>query len=144
MTTSIFEYIALKNPNGAKEVINSFGSKAIRRPDILAQQLADTVNQHGKTALYRIAAVHPDLQLISHYNDHNASKKLEVEKKSSKSESDSIFSSAEGQAIKKAVEDISKQQEIAKNTTDKPKSEKSELLIIGAVVLIGLALVMKK
>jgi len=142
---TLYEYIAYSHPEGAKRVINSYGSKAIRKPEMLAKQLADTVNRNGKEALYRIASVHPDLELLTHFNEHNASeddKKKEKESCSCK-DKESNFSSAEGQAIKQAVEDLSKKQSEA-NKPAETKTEKSELMIIGAVVLIGLALVMKK
>jgi len=141
---TIFEYIAHSNPEGAKRVINSYGQKAIRRPDMLSRQLADTVNQNGKEALYRIASVHPDLELLAHFNDHNTSEEKGKEEKScSCKDKESNFSSAEGQAIKQAVEDLSRKQSEA-NKPAENKTEKSELMIIGAVALIGLALVMKK
>jgi hypothetical protein len=140
---TIFEYVALNNPNGAKNVVNKFGHKAIRRPDMLARQLADTVNRHGKQAMYEIASVHPDLDLITHFNEFNAEKEGKSSCGCKDKKEDSLFSSAEGQAIKKAVEDISRKQEVAESGK-KEKSEKSELLIIGAVAVIGLALVMKK
>ena len=137
---TIYEYVAQKNPIGAKNVLNSFGHKAVPRPDILARQLANSVNQYGKEALYRIAAIHPDLELIEHYLDHSESK--EAKSKTVEAEK-SLFSSAEGQEIKRAVEDIKNNQN-SKNNAPKEKSEKTELLIIGAVVLVALALVLKK
>jgi hypothetical protein len=135
---TLYEYVADKNPNGAKNVLNSFGKKAVRRPDILAQQLADLVNQRGKEALYRIASVHPDLELISHHNEY---KQSQAEKAQAK---DSIFSSAEGQEIKRAVDDLKRNHQAPVSTPQAEKSEKAELMIIGAVVLVGLALVLKK
>jgi hypothetical protein len=151
---TIYEYVALKNPNGAKTVLNSFGAKAVRRPDILAKQLAESVNQYGKEALYRIASVHPDLKLVSEYYKQNAKLKEVDEgkscgcKESAKDKVEDLFSSAEGQEIKRAVEDLSlKQDQLAKNPTPtptEPKSDSKDLMIIGAVVLVALALVMKK
>jgi methylmalonyl-CoA mutase cobalamin-binding subunit len=64
---TIYEYVALNNPNGAKTVLKSFGVKAVLRPDILAKQLANSVINHGKKSLYRIAAIHPDFELVSEY-----------------------------------------------------------------------------
>jgi len=144
---TIFEYVAEKNPEGAREVMNSFGQKAIRRPDLLAKQLAQAVNQHGKIALFKIAAVHPDLELITSYNEYNAQSNPSEKKedKPCNCSGESVFSSAEGQAIKKAVEDLSKVQgtnPVAVTKDEKP--EKTELMIIGAVAVICLALVLKK
>jgi hypothetical protein len=132
----------------AKKVLDSFGMKAVRRPEILARQLADAVNQHGKQAMYRIAAVHPDLELITQFNEYNTQQKEEKSDSCSCKDKDaSLFSSAEGQAIKTAVEDIKRSQEVSSQVNGngkEGKSEKSELMIIGAVVLVGLALVLKK
>lgn len=149
---TIYEYVALKNPIGAKTVLNSFGEKAVRRPDILAKQLANSVNKYGKEALYRIASVHPDLRLVTEYNKQSIALE-EVAKGEGKEkpcgcekekEKESLFSSAEGQEIKKAVEDLSLKTNTLANTPKEQKSDKTELMIIGAVVLVGLALVMKK
>ena len=140
---TIYEYVAYKNPIGAKTVLNSFGEKAVPRPDILARQLANAVNKHGKDALYRIASVHPDLQLVTEYNKQ-ALKPKEEDKPCGCEKKESLFSSAEGQEIKKAVETISLKQDALSNSQKEPKSDKTELMIIGAVVLVSLALVMKR
>lgn len=144
---TIYQYVAYKNPMGAKKVLDSFGIKAIRKPDVLARQLADAVNKYGKQAVYRIASVHPDLELITQFNDFNNQKEEKSDSCSCKNEKDSLFSSAEGQAIKSAVEDIKRSQEVSSQVNNNQKdnrSEKSELLIIGAIALVGLALVLKK
>tara|TARA_R110002020_G_scaffold468211_1_gene692325 strand:+ start:132 stop:575 length:444 start_codon:yes stop_codon:yes gene_type:complete len=146
---NLYEYVAVKNPVGAKTVLNSFGVKAVRRPDILSRQLANSVNKYGKEALFRIAAIHPDLQLVTEYNKAVAVNNGESNEKycqcgKKKEEKESLFSSAEGQEIKKAVEDLSLKTDSLANTPKETKSDKTELMIIGAVVLVGLALVMKK
>lgn len=144
---TIYEYVAVKNPIGAKTVLNSFGEKAVPRPDILARQLANAVNKHGKNALFRIASVHPDMQLMAEYQKQITKDEDVVEEKSCgcKDKEESIFSSAEGQEIKKAVETLSLKQDALSNTpTESPKSDSKDLMIIGAVVVVALALVMKK
>ena len=144
---TIYEYVAAKNPIGAKNVLNSFGEKAVPRPDILARQLANCVNKHGKNALYRIAAVHPDLKLVSEY--HKESTKNEHTPcecdKCKMMDKEQIFSSADGQEVKKTIEDIkNKQAEMLNAPKESTKSDSKELMIVGAVVIIALALVMKK
>jgi flagellar hook-basal body complex protein FliE len=131
----------------AKKVLDSFGMKAVRKPDVLARQLADAVNRHGKQAMYRIAAVHPDLELITQFNEYNAQKENKSDSCGCKDKDTSLFSSAEGQVIKSAVEDIKRNQEASNQVNSNAKegrSEKSELMIIGAIALVGLALVLKK
>ena len=144
---NLYEYVAVKNPVGAKNVLNSFGEKAVPRPDILARQLANSVNKYGKDALFRIASVHPDIQLISEYNKQaNKVSDAENEKTCSckKETAESLFSSAEGQEIKKAVEDLSQKQSALANSPKESKSDSKDLMIIGAVVLVALALITKK
>lgn len=133
---TIFEYMASANPNGAKNVINSFGKKANRNPVILAKQLAMCVNKHGQSALYQIALNHPDKALITECNMRENEK---FEK--------SPMSNAEGQEVKKLIEDLTD-----KGSTAPPappyvhpkKSESTELFIIGAVAIVGLALILNK
>ena len=144
---TLYEYVAVKNPVGAKTVLNSFGEKAVPRPDILARQLANAVNKHGKDALFRIASVHPDMQLISEYNKQANKDSDVVDEKPcacKKDKVEDLFSSAEGQEIKKAVENLSLKQDALTNTPKESKSDSKDLMIIGAVVVVALALVMKK
>lgn len=145
---TLYHYVAEKNPIGAKKVLNSFGEKAVPRPDILAKQLANCVNQHGKECLYRIAAVHPDLDLVSQYylqatrNEHTP---CECDKCTKEAEKESVWASADGQEIKKTVEEIKNKQEAQNGNAPKTeKSESKDLMILGVVAVIALALVMKK
>ena len=143
---TIYEYVAAKNPIGAKTVLNSFGEKAVPRPDILAKQLANAVNKHGKNALFRIAAVHPDMELLKEYqNQINKNNEASEEKSCgcNKDKEQSLFSSAEGQEIKKAVEQLSLRQDALTTTPKEVKSDSKDLMIIGAVIVVALALVMK-
>jgi hypothetical protein len=143
---TIFEYIALTNPNGAKNVINHFGEKANRNPRVLAKQVAMMVNKHGQEALFRIAQNHPDKELLKQYFEvQNPSKK--DEEKCGCEKKENIWSSAEGQALKEKVQEISTKQDISNSqpkVDNNGKSEKTEMLIIGAIALVGLALVLKK
>ena len=125
---TIYEYLAEQNPIGAKTVLNSFGEKAVRRPDILARQLADLVNNYGKDALFRIASVHPDLELVNQYNKVANPPSKEDCGCSKEKEKESVFSSADGEQLIKAVEDINKRQDTPKHT----------------VAIIALALITKK
>jgi hypothetical protein len=140
---TIYEYVAHKNPIGAKSVLNSFGEKAVPRPDILARQLANAVNKYGKDALFRIASVHPDLELVNEYNKvANPQEECDCKTKE-------LFSSVEGQELKRAVEDLTLKQDTI-NTTKSAQSEpstrsdKTEMMILGVVAVIALALITKK
>ena len=141
---TIYEYVAAKNPIGAKTVLNSFGEKAVPRPDILARQLANSVNKYGKDALFRIASVHPDLELVSQYN--KVANPPSEKDCGCKEESEAVFSSADGEELKKAVQDLSNKKDtpIPLATTPEKSNDKTELMIIGAVAVIALALITKK
>jgi hypothetical protein len=76
---TIYQYIAYKNPMGAKKVLDSFGMRATRQPEVLARQLAGAVNRHGEQAMYRIASVHPDLELITEFNEYNAKREAKAD-----------------------------------------------------------------
>ena len=141
---TIYEYVAEKNPIGAKTVLHSFGEKAVPRPDILARQLANAVNKYGKDALFRIASVHPDLDLVNQYNKVANPPSEEDCGCSKEKEKESVFSSADGEQLIKAVEDISKKQESPNPTINEKSSDKTELMIIGVVAVIALALITKK
>ena len=136
---TLYEYVAFKNPNGAKDIINGYGKKAIRHPRLLARQLAGTVNAYGEEALQKIAAIHPDKELIAEYLEATTA----VKPKDCECDKKNDFLNANGQEIKKTVEQIAQKQEMAAHKTE-PKSEKTELLILGAVTIIGLALILKK
>jgi hypothetical protein len=137
---NIFQNIAYNNPNGAKEIINGYGQLAKRNPDMLARQLASVMSQNqGEDVEIKLAEVHPDYALIE---KAVLLKQPKVEQKDCDCKKNDLFSSADGQEIKKAVEDIKENSK--KSETKEAKSEKTELLIIGAISLIGLALVLKK
>lgn len=149
---TIYETVAYRNPEGAKRVVNSYGSKAIRNPHALAKQLNDIVNAHGEEAQWRIAAIHPDYKLITDLNKMGEEEKATEEKGEEKTSCDckedkGNFFSAEGQAIKDAVEDIKNNQDKVNgnnNNNNNSNSDKTELLIVGGIALIALALVLKK
>ena len=56
---NIYQYTALNNPNGARQVVESYSIRADRK--LLPKQLAFIVAKHGEEALSRVASIHPDL-----------------------------------------------------------------------------------
>ena len=127
---NMYFYIALKNPNGAKQVINSYGQRAIRNPKALAGQLAECVNRNGREALDRVAMIHPDRTLFvaSHREDNPMSE---------------AFSRVDGQALKAEVDALRNGTNSEQKGANKEGS-KLDTMVMAGVILIGLALVLKK
>jgi|10_taG_2_1085330.scaffolds.fasta_scaffold34704_4 hypothetical protein len=136
---NIYEYTAYNNPLGAKKIITHYGEKAIRRPDILARQLAGCVANNGKDALLMVCEVHPDYKLIKDYTEYQAKKDAKAIKDKNP------FANAEGEELLASVKEIKdKSDSSTPSVIPKDKSEKTELLIIGGVILVSLALITKK
>ena len=95
---NIYQYTAINNPNGAREVVESYGLRADRKN--LGKQLALCVAKNGADALNRVASVHPDLPLFQKQIDTFKEKyKKEFESKDDKSN----FSNMDGQMIKHEI-----------------------------------------
>jgi hypothetical protein len=125
---TVYQYTALKNPRGAADVVYHYGLKPERNPKVLADQLAHCVRKNGNEALEQVASIHPDLPLFQ--------KQLDGFKEKYKKESMSNacgcsnFSNANGEP-----------------TTSTPTNDtenRKETLIIGGIIVLALALIMKK
>lgn len=60
---SVYNYVAESNPNGAKQIINSFGYEVLSTNN-LGQSLNELVVQVGEPALEKIMQAHPDKDII--------------------------------------------------------------------------------
>ena len=124
---NIYQYTAWNNRKGSESLVSSYGMTPIGHPDELAKQLATLVTQ-DEQALQKIIAIHPDSQLFG-----NSGFMLpDAKKDTSNACGCSNFSNMDGQSIKREVEQGMAQ-----------KSEKTELFIIGGII-ITLALILKK
>lgn len=134
---NVYQYTALNNPSGSTEMVESFGIKAIRHPKHLAKQLALVVAKHRDSALGKLAEIHPDVPLFQKQIDD-----FKVKIKSENEKNNSSFSNfIDGQTIKS---DIASLKETVANPTPETGKSKTELLIIGGVIVIGLAIIFKK
>lgn len=133
---NIYQYVAINNPNGARSIVEEYGVRANRQK--LGKQLAYVVAKNGNEALDKVASIHPDLPLFQKQID-DFKEKI---KKDCDSKSNSNFLNADGQQIKA---EISSLKETVNNSrpSDDGKS-KVELLIIGGVIVFGLALILRK
>jgi len=133
---NVYQYTALNNPQGSTEMVESYGIRAIRHPKHLAKQLALVVAKHRDSALGKLAEIHPDVPLFQKQIDD-----FKVKIKSESEKNNSSFSNfIDGQTIKS---DIASLQDKVSTTPETGKS-KTELLIIGGVIVIGLAIIFKK
>jgi len=122
---SIYEYTAFNDRYGASDIVRSYGVQPSNNPLELSQQLAFCVSKGGKEALDKVAKIHPDFNLIK-----SKVKESEPEKPThSNACGCNSFSGVDGQNAKA---------EVKSRLTDK-----TELLITGGIVLIGLAMVLK-
>lgn len=133
---NVYQYTALNNPQGSTDMVESYGIRAIRHPKHLAKQLALVVAKHRDSALGKLAEIHPDVPLFQKQIDD-----FKVKIKSESEKNNSSFSNfIDGQTIKS---DIASLQDKVSPTPETGKS-KTELLIIGGVIVIGLAIIFKK
>lgn len=129
---NIYQYTAINNPNGAREVVESYGIRANKK--VLSKQLAHVVAKHGEEALDKVAMIHPDLPLFQRQIDTFKDKvKKEHEEKSN-------FLNADGQQIKEEIKSL-------KDSVNNPKEDNSknkyELLMIGGILVLGLAIIFR-
>lgn len=132
---NLYDYVAWNDRAGASNVVHSYGLQPANHPKGLAQQLAHCVSRHKEPALEKIIAIHPDRSIIE-------STVKEANKETTPTHSNACgcascngyssyngYSYANGQDMKSDVKS---------RLTDK-----TELLITGGIVLIGLAMVLK-
>ena len=134
---NIYQYTATNNPNGAREVIESYGIRAEKKK--LSRQLAYVVSKNGEEALNKVASIHPDLGLFQkQIDDYKEKIKKDCEDKTSS------FSNADGQSIKAEITSLKSSMDGSKQVVPDSGKSKAELLIIGGIIVIGLAIIFKK
>ena len=132
---NIYQYTAINNPRGAHELLSSSGIRAHQNPSVMAKQLAQMVKTGREPALRQLADIHPDTGLFQEILDGYKEKY----KKECLSKRNSEYANADGQALKSEMANL---QGEVRNGTDKDKSK--ELLIMGGIIVLGLALILKK
>jgi hypothetical protein len=132
---NVFEYVAHNNQNGAAQMVQVYNLRPERDKKMLARQVAYCVKRDRDHALKMLAKIHPDADLFtSEMNEM----KLGYEKKISESQSklEELFTNMNGQAIKGEVASL--------KSPEAEQSKKSELLMVGGIIIISLALILKK
>lgn len=132
---NVFEYTAIRNPRGAAQMVQVYNLQPERNPRMLARQMAYCVERDGKYAKKLLAKIHPDKEI---FEQQVADVKSEMEKAITEKQTklEEMFHNMNGQNLKAEIEGL--------KNTDGTKRDKSELLMIGGLMLIGLALVLKQ
>ncbi len=130
---NVFQYTAINNTHGTENLIRSYG--VAPKYSVLSKQLAGVISRDRANGLAKLRGIHPDLGLFQDELDTLKAKiksELDAEKKE--------FLNADGQSLKNDVAEL-------KRGVNSPKEEgrsKQELMIIGGVIVIGLAIIFKK
>lgn len=125
---NVYQYVATNNPSGASQVVSHYGMKPDRKH--LAKQLASAIGRDRENGLKFLSSIHPDLPLFQkHVDDIKDKWKNDFEKKEKE-----IFTNFLGS---------DKNKETKVEVKEESKS-KQELMIIGGVVILALAIIFKK
>lgn len=128
---NIFDYVAYKNPQGASRVVGKYGLRPHNTRQGLAAQLANVTARYKDPVMNDIKDIHPDFNLFSSNEGINSQYETLNEKWANAGGCGcgGSFSNVDGQNLKAE--------------TGSRMQDKSELLITGGLLLIGLALVLK-
>mgnify|MGYP001289535722 CR=1 FL=1 len=136
---TVYDYCAIKNPSGTAKVIASFGMRPVKDKRELAEQLKFLAKRNGGEVLRRIVLIHPDRSLFEH------ERKLKAEK-----EQKMLSASGPETTTTKELTEREKENLVqADKDRESKKEHDSKILtqnnmIIGGVVILGLAIIMKK
>jgi len=64
--TTVYDYIAKSNPQGAKDLCEAYGYR-VTNPNSMSRNLKILVNNEGQDALASIMDLHPDKEIILEY-----------------------------------------------------------------------------
>jgi len=129
---NIYQYTAYNNPSGAIQVVESHGMRADKHD--LPKQLALVISKSGEEGRNILSSIHPDLQLFQNNLDKFKNKiKTDFEVKEKE-----LFWNAVGT---KGSSPVTETKEIK---VEKEGKSTQELLVIGGLIVLSLAIVFKK
>jgi len=134
----IFDYVAYNSPNEAAKVVSKYGLRPANNKRDLALQLANITAYTKAESMKDIAAIHPDLKLLNPNQGINSQYETLNEKWAN---AQGNWDNAGGCGCGGGFSNVDGQN--TKNEVGNRISDKSELLITGGLVLIGLAMVLK-
>lgn len=140
---TIYDYCAHKNPQGTAKVIASYGMRPVRtNARDLSSQIKYCAKQHGGDVLKKLILVHPDRELFEFERQLLVAKEKEKEMSGA---SGCGCSNASGDESKQSADvEIKRLQESREKSESDSKLLSQNNLIIGGVIVLGLALIMKK
>lgn len=137
---TIYDYCAYKNPQGAAKVISSFGMQPVRtNPKDLGRQLAFCAKRNGGEALRRIILIHPDRELFEFER-----KQLANKEESKSNASGCGCSNANGEEKSASILETVEVEKIRASNEKESKLLSQNNLVIGGMIVLGLAIIMKK
>lgn len=122
---NVYQYIAIRNPMLAKEMVEHYGIRPNKKD--LARQLAHVVAENGMPALEYLSEIHPDLPLFQQKLDELRAKDRKAIEENQKPNYFSATGNIEAQSTPKVID----------------QKTRSELLIIGGVLVLGLAVILR-
>ena len=139
-TITLYDYLASSVPTKVFDIINA--KNTYRQPQSqreLTNQLKDFVKKNGESALIDLAKIHPDKDLIN--SDCEKCKSAELDKKVEIKEPKEI---KETQIVYSNFNGETKSNTDGKEMIDKIKTINTNMVILGAFVLLGVAYLVKK
>jgi len=136
---TLYDYLASSVPSKVFDIINA--KNTYRQPQSqreLTNQLKDFVKKNGESALIDLAKIHPDKDLINSDCDKCKSaelnKKVEIKEPKEIKETQIVYSNFNGDT---------KSNTDGKEMIDKIKTINTNMVILGAFVLLGVAYLVK-
>ena len=139
-TITLYDYLASSVPTKVFDIINA--KNTYRQPQSqreFTNQLKDFVKKNGESALIDLAKIHPDKDLIN--SDCDKCKSAELDKKVEIKEPKEI---KETQIVYSNFNGDTKSNTDGKEMIDKIKTINTNMVILGAFVLLGVAYLVKK
>jgi len=128
----VFYYCAMNNRSGSSQIVSDFGLRPENSPKELARQLAYCTTKDKAATLKKLAEIHPDKDLFEEKH-----KTIVQELESKFKEEKTQFSNMNGQIIKSEVDSLKN------NLALDSGRSKHEILMVGGIIILGLAIIMK-
>jgi hypothetical protein len=123
---TIYEYVAMSNPRGAKSLIESFGYRVVN-PRTMGANLRTLVAREGEEALRELAKIHPDKELIL---------EVCVDKKESFMSADGILSVEQSKGGNQSQQEANESTKLAYQT--------NAMMLVVAVIIASAIIVNQK
>ena len=153
---TLYNYIVNSNGLEVAKIVRKYGIEPSKNRDELVSQIATVVFNHREDALLDIAMIHPDKELIELAFKNSEEYVNAVSDNDSKNTELGLISD-EIKSINKTIKENNKpplidttksvvreQPTVVRVNESQRTNDKTELLIVGFIAVIGLALILKK